>query len=56
MSNSECLFYYLCVVSSLTQMVESQTQRQPASVCVLQLLLVLLHDGLDDGGRHVTIT
>lgn len=39
-----------------TQVVESQAQRQPASICVLQLLFVLLHDGLDNGGGHITIT
>lgn len=40
----------------LTQVVESQAQWKPAGVCVLQLLLALLHDGLDDGGGHVAVT
>lgn len=40
----------------LTQMVKSEAQRQPAGIRVLQLLFVLLHDGLDDGGGHVAIT
>lgn len=40
----------------LTQMVETQAQRQPASIRVLQLLFILFHDGLNNGGGHVTVT
>lgn len=39
-----------------TQVVEAQAQGQPAGVCVFQLQLTLLHDGLDNGGGDITVT
>lgn len=40
----------------LTQVVESEAEWQPTGISVFELLFVLLHDGLEDGGSDVTIT
>lgn len=42
--------------AALTQVVESEAERQPAGVSVFELLFVLLHDGLEDGGSDITVT
>lgn len=40
----------------VTEVVEPEAEGEPARVRVLQLLLALLHDGLEDGGGDVTVT
>lgn len=40
----------------LTQVVESEAEWQPTGISVFELLFVLLHDGLEDGGSDITIT
>lgn len=41
--------------SLFTEVVETEAEGKPACVCVLQLLLAFLHDGLEDSGGDVTV-